>query len=162
MLGKRFINKLIDSFEQTIEATWSLPAKIRASFRCCYEQLRLTVLRGDSGIIGMLGSTPISKWGKMDLWRPEKWESFQGLSRWIRAAAAANTRGLLLTSWATHQGRADKWKAVPVFSGFQGAGVGFFSGWQQNEEKFFFFFSPALGDRRAHIRYLLYLADFRQ
>lgn len=98
---------------------------------------------------------------KMDLWSPEKWESFQGVSRWIRAAAAANTRGLLLTSWTPHQGRADKWKGETVLSGFQKFGVVFFrltTKWSN----FFFFSTPALGDRRVHIRYLLYLADFRQ
>ncbi|XP_077030716.1 uncharacterized protein LOC143693420 [Agelaius phoeniceus] len=82
----------------------------------------------------------------MDFWSPEKWESFQGLSRWIRAAAAANTRSLLLTSWATHQGRDDS----TCFQWFPGVWCGFFQADNEMKENFSFFYSSSGRQKSAH------------
>lgn len=53
-----------------------------------------------------------------------------------------------MTSWATHWGRADKWKAVPVFSAFQGFDVAFFRLTMKWSNFFLFSFSFSSSGRQ--------------
>lgn len=95
--------------------------------------------------------------GKLDLWSPERWESCQGLSRWIRAQQQQTPEVYYwphgpLTGAGLTSGKQS------LFSELSRGLMCFFQVDNEMKQFFSFFFSPpALGDRRVHIRYLLYL-----
>lgn len=132
-------------FEQTIEATWTLPAKIRVSFRGCNEQLRtLNCAERDSRTAG-------------DYWDDGEHTHQRDEEKWT---SGAQRNGSHFKGWADGLELQQQQQAPEVYywphEPLTGAGLTsgkqylfsmvsrglmrFFSVWQRNEAKFFIVF----------------------